>query len=1166
MNKIKLCLITGLLLTMAVFTCLVVGAAENSSEEIYEYGVVYNSYKTEGVNCVVKDPDGINVKVRSNNYFVPEKAGTYTIEYSNKVVKLIVREYPDAPEYFLKGEFAKAYSVGETLVIPTLQTVNPEDHSIVENYRIQVFCDGRTVYTTKENGSEYLLTQAGDYKVVYNYRNVYGMDTGKDYEFEVNADAVLIMPEYESMIRLGSSIDLTAVYGYYNGEKFLATHTVSTPSKTVCMEGRLTFDEKGTYKLTSSANIGGKVLSKERTFEVFADLGNLFTTIDIDEIESDASLQPYTNVTKGQKGIKLITGNLGAKAYYNTPIDLNGMTKDTNVIEFEVLSSDLAYMNSITIRLTDVYDYSNWLAITWKDCSHGSVPVQKGVHSYSYLSCSNGFSGSCYNSDPDTMRFGTGSAACMVNHTSCFHGKYKMQGLWSNMLGTFNCQFNYQTKEFYTYDDKYYRQRRMADLDSVALMGNYAWNGFTTGEVYLSIEFNGVVGEESGINVLQIAGKNLSSDSMKLKPIGDIRMDTDMDYIINGLPEGAVGYEYPVPAPVTSNMIRDRFEVNTNLYKVSGGLLTDVTSAISDGKFTPDESGTYRITYSYNDAHGFVSSKSYDFNVTAEQAEITLEQLTDPSPVMLSWFMLPTFSYSGGKGKLNSAYAVRIDGVEQPVENNRVFIDKNCEIQVDFIVTDYIGYQKTVTKTYVVDYDKYLVIGSVPVALRSGSKVFFDDFAAYDFNFDPDEPGYLLEKKLYIDGVLYNAVNGYVVPSNKTSVTLKFCGANKNDASDSISETYVVPVVTVAGSGDMSNFFIGEEGIGVSTKETSVQLSFGDDGFVKFINPVAAEDLALAFKINSSKAEKVVILLEDYQDETVQLKLEFEPYEGTKSAFYVNGEFIAFISGNFEGLSYQISFDNHKYAFYDSGKLLYTVSKTLNGNVFEGFNGAVKLKFGLEGVSQNCGLEIETIGNQSFGTEAYKKGDLSAPQFVFDRSVMSSSTVSIGDNYDTPISRGFDVLKGATDVKLTVYDPDGNTLYNNVAATKSYSLTFNRYGYYRLQYKTTDGSRTATKELRFYVLDEVVPEINISEAFPTAAKVGDTIALPMASVSDNVKIAVQMLYVITPEGRRITISWGDLYGANASYRFGSKGNYTFVYCVYDKDYNITRKTFTVCVM
>lgn len=1165
MTKTKKFLVAGLCCLATALAGIAVGiSAQASPETIYEYGLVCRSYKTESKNCTVTGPDGNAISVRNNQYFVPDKAGVYTIVYSDKTVLLTIREYAKSPEYVLDGEYAEIYSVGETLVIPELTTINPENYTIVDEYKIQVLCGDSLVYTTKENGDTFLLSSAGDYQVVYNYENVYGVDAQKIYEFSVDANAVLVMPKYESSVRLGGKINLSEIYGYYNGEKHPASFSVVTPSKTKEVEGTLVFDEKGTYTLTATVTIDGNVLSKTATFEVYADLGNLFTGINIDSFESDAPLQAYTNVARGQKGIKIITDTLGAKVYYNTPIDLNGLTKNDNLIEFEILSSEWAYMSSITIRLTDVYDSSNWLAITWRDCSHGSVPVQKGVHSYSYLSCSNGFAGSSYNSTPDAMRFGTGSSACMVNYTSCFHGQYKMQGFWNTMLGTFNCQFNYETKEFYTYDDKYLRQRRMADLDSVGLMGNYAWEGFTTGEAYLSIEFDGVVGEQSGINVLQIAGKNLSSDSMKLAPIGDIRMDTDMEYIQNGLPQGAVGYPYTIPAPVTSNLIRDQFEVETKLYKMNGEKATDITSTIVDGAFTPTETGTYRITYYSNDAHGFLSEKSYEFVVGENPAEITVEQVTYPTPVMMSWFMLPAYSYSGGRGKLTSSYKVTVDGEEQDAENNRIYIDRNCQIQVAFTVTDYIGYSKTVTETYTVDYDKYLFIKALPTALRAGSTVFLAEFSAYDFNFSANEDGYLLDKQIYIDGELYDDTKGYVVPTNKNSVTIEYRGVNKNDSSDYIAESYTLPVVTVADKMDMTGYFLAGDGASVTSSATSVVLNFEKDGDVAFVNPVAADGLQLAFKINTSSAEKVVVVLEDYEDANTKIRLEIAPYEGSKSALYINGTLSGYVTGTFTGVSYQLSFNNQKGLLYDAGKVLCAVTNSENGNVFEGFTGCVRLTFGLSGVTQKSGLEIETIGNQSFGLESYMKGDIVAPQFVFDGDI-EAKTVSVGYQLVTATAYGVDVLQGKASVKLTVVSPSGTTILNNATATQAYTLTLEEYGYYRLLYKTTDGNKSTTKEVRYYVLDEIAPEINIIESVPTVAKVGETISLPKASASDNVKVDMQAIYVITPEGRRIVVVMSDLASVDASYCFEMKGTYKFVYCVYDKDYNVTRKTFIVAV-
>ena len=62
-------------------------SVQASPETVYEYGLVCRSYKTESKNCTVTDPDGNVISVRNNQYFIPEKAGVYTIVYSDKTVE-----------------------------------------------------------------------------------------------------------------------------------------------------------------------------------------------------------------------------------------------------------------------------------------------------------------------------------------------------------------------------------------------------------------------------------------------------------------------------------------------------------------------------------------------------------------------------------------------------------------------------------------------------------------------------------------------------------------------------------------------------------------------------------------------------------------------------------------------------------------------------------------------------------------------------------------------------------------------------------------------------------------------------------------------------------------------------------------------------------------------
>ena len=92
------------------------------------------------------------------------------------------------------------------------------------------------------------------------------------------------------------------------------------------------------------------------------------------------------------------------------------------------------------------------------------------------------------------------------------------------------------------------------------------------------------------------------------------------------------------------------------------------------------------------------------------------------------------------------------------------------------------------------------------------------------------------------------------------------------------------------------------------------------------------------------------------------------------------------------------------------------------------------------------------------------------------------------------------------------------------------------------------------------VKDETPPTITISGTIKGSCKVGSTLKLPTATVSDDGTAAEMMklyVFVIDQSGRYVDVTEGLQYSVSKA------GKYTVVYYVVDSDYNIARQEFVV---
>jgi hypothetical protein len=346
---------------------------------------------------------------------------------------------------------------------------------------------------------------------------------------------------------------------------------------------------------------------------------------------------------------------------------------------------------------------------------------------------------------------------------------------------------------------------------------------------------------------------------------------------------------------------------------------------------------------------------------------------------------------------------------------------------------------------------------------------------------------------------------------------------------------------------------------------------FKFSGYKGFLFPQAISANEFAFKFDVDKdnnqVEWVDVILEDYQNPEIKAFFRLT-HENGKSyiAINANNQKKIDVIGSFEDNNTYFHFlYNNKTLTLNSidGKAIDKIQKCINGASFEGFTSGL-IRFAIEvksksGGSSKASLNVMQISNQVF---SFKTTDSVGPVILTDK-VMNNKAVKLGDKVVVSSANGYDVICGATDVKLKITDPGGNVVdgYNNITAAKDHELTCNKYGYWRIQYTAKDANkRTTTMTYTINVKNSIEPKIAISNPLPSKVVGTNKFIVPKATATDNMSKKCKLyIFIQHPDMKIIPVS------EEQAISFASTGSYKIIYYAYDDNYNSTRieKSFDV---
>ncbi|HCH74694.1 MAG TPA: hypothetical protein DEV87_05895 [Clostridiales bacterium] len=954
---------------------------------------------------------------------------------------------------------------------------------------------------------------------------------------------------------VGDTFSLKNAKIEYDSKEYSVTSaSMRYPDGRVFEKSEYVFEDAGKYVLTAYAKTdANETVRTEKGISVLSSAysvsgeGSQIEYKDVLPMSAAEYAGLYIKVADGETFTYHEAIDLTANGGVNTFLSLYHYNFNTRL---EGADGSLRQVNNIVIRLTDCYDEKNYIEYTmyW-----GPSMM------YYRAGASNQKSTGLYQNSA------TGNYVTIYVDGVAYRVFYSDWGTHSNMRGhnaenrqvPYEFSFDYNTKRCYIKDC--YANWLVTDLDNTDIQAE-TFNGFTTGEVYLSIR--GVDYQQAPyfeINVSELNGKTGKSLDMSC-----IRDNVPPELVID-VPEvdpikiakgekfktfDATGYDF--------NLLGD---VSVKVF-YNYGTKYQVNVPTENGYFTPDKIGEYTFVYTATDKYGNKTEKTVKvYSVATENGktiDFTVDRLTELKTGKEC--VLPEYSVRGINGGVSVETFYSFGGKETKIIGNAFTPTAFGEYEIIYRYFDAVSYYEYSYKVNSVSSD----------AISRKTDAFLPEYFIKNAEYSLDkllvnsfDTGKVLdhETEIYVseDGGEYKKISYQKYKVNAEN-SLKFKYVYK----DWQYETGEKKVVNVGfgSSLDLTKYFVGGE---ASANFNSATLIANEEGTTKidFINPILTTNFNIDFSVPQDGAayEELTIRLINYYNYREVLDINYKNINGKGYLGINDGEYKTLLNTDFAGVQRTLAYNQKSNEFSTSGVNVVSPVKLSSEKVF--------VSFIVKNASGVAGVKLNAINNQVFSTV---KNDFILPEFSVGG---TNGIFSKGDLVTIEPIAVCDMLSPVLDENtlLTIKDPSGNAVtdVNGVKLTdvpaqlNSYTFAANEFGTYIYTYTVEDesGNVAYSKDLEIKVADTVKPQITISgisNGDKLTAKYGTVYKLPDCTVSDNntaVSDIVVIKAVFTPSNEVIT--------AGDTVYLDRCGVYTIVYYCYDDGGNYASVSYTLQV-
>lgn len=898
--------------------------------------------------------------------------------------------------------------------------------------------------------------------------------------------------------------------------------------------------EAGQYELVFKADFDGVTVSAKKSFVVNK------TLLQVNNDSSSAQL------VDGKIVVSLAPDDVFT---YNEVLDLSAASKEVPLLNLEVDPNTVgtADASRIKIRFTDLYDEENYVTISLNsmdgDWAKGHIYVTAGAAHQPQVGVENA-------ANPEGKKayvndtYGYGAA---VNFS--MHGMPKSET--DTVLALY---FDYDQKILYADREAYSGTNQMlVDLDSLELFGDDQWNGFTTGQVKMTVFATNYQAPNCNFTISTINGNSEFHDSGdKSAPV----VTVDTGYEADQIPTALVGVPYPLFDAQAVDGYDGKLPVITSVYRKYYSE-NPVKVAVQDGKFVPESEGVYIIEYSAVDQSGNVGASCVSVQaVQGEGLQVELQDAAAQTDTGAAVQVISGISCANASGNVTYSVTAKnaATGDEAVIDTQTYLFTPMSAGDWEITVTaqDYISaVQKTFTVTAnpTTQPQVYDTVG-VPDHFILGAAYELPTLYGYDFS---SGAGVLTAMEIYVtesESEERKLEAGRYIPEKAGSAAVTYRLTVDGKVCE---KTYDVTVVDVGYTGDLdlSKYFVVSKGAATAQPDTGyITYEINEDTKLDFVNFVQVKQLAFSFQIGEKNAyNKVHIYLTDIVNGK-QLKLTYSR-TADGAVFCVNDGTETKLSSAFEGMNtnFSIEFNNDQRIVTPETNIDLKVKSFLDGSEFTGFtNNVARFTVDIEGVSGASQILIKNLNGHTINNATEDRFE---PQILVDT---KSGDRGKGEKVTLTAAFAYDVLDPISTLKLEVTDPSGAyvsdengvLLDGTQDATQGYTFTVEEFGDYVIRYTIADGSgKTDYYVYAITTKDIEGPTITLQKHKETA-KIGETVALAGTQVTDNfTEECTVAVYVFGPENTCVEVTDGKFAASAAGVysvrymAFDEEGNYAF---------------------
>ncbi len=909
------------------------------------------------------------------------------------------------------------------------------------------------------------------------------------------------------------------------------------PDGTAHTGSEIALTEVGTYKVRYSLTTENGVVKAEKQFNVSQKNWTLSSTNSSATYSEELEAVKYNDPNGAKASGLVLSLAAGDKFTYNKPLDLS----DTTLGEVIRLNPTLGEDYGFTLNEKGQRNYyvntpvAEYCYVTFTDCYNPDVYVKLAMrfvttNGQPYFRVGSGNQEEVGLRGPETTPVASSQQSRSVYIDGVLYLAWLQKYGAEKNLGTYISEKN----AGYGWKLEYESQRWTAAnggafslvniLNSEDIYGSNLFKGFTTGEVYVSIECDNYLTNKNArvelVNIGHDKGEGLKEvDTADLKaPI--ITLEEKVATAANVY--CAVGDAFPIPeAKAVDISLVD--EVKAKVYK-NYGTQKQTEVLVTDGKFTPNAAAVYTIVYSAEDASGNITQRP--LNVTAFNADdgksIALEVDKLSSISAGETATLPAYSLKGYNGGTQLKIFVSYGDEKQEIDlDNMQFTPLHVgEYKIIYEYRDiFFSYSDEYTvnslPSETIDLIEEIIM---PKYFIKGYKYSLDSYHVYSFK-EKDPTPLTADVFVSFDDGEFKKIEdvGEVEITGSQTATFQY----RYDGVD-IGEPIAVPIVDVVGThmGEeeeetglwMFKYFKGDFSL-ADTAEKDMRFNAVNNAgnqTLSFINPISAANFRFGFSIpeGADNFSALRIVLTDYYDPTNKTVISYEKSDDLVYFSIDDGEKIV--------LKKEFAGKESKTVYYDSANSLMDYGE---GRILYDFD-FISDKCYLDVVLENCNgataIVVKQVGNTLMRNSNHT--DKYAPVITVykdrgDKLVNTEMTV-----YAAEI---LDVLSPVLNKNITVSvtDPDGKTVVSKdgvelggklktADGTRDYVIELTKKGLYTIVYagKDEEGKNVQT-QYTVNVYNNAPPVVKFDKGYTAdtviKAQEGEFIYLPKYTVSDD---------------------------------------------------------------